>query len=687
MKRYFYLFFIFLFGLFSIIFIDNSISASSSDAYLIMTNPAEDSNSSITITWHTLIEGTFVEYTLKEDTTFTNSIKVDGEYKSLTIYDGTSKANVTDYKCYATLTNLQSDTEYIYRVGKTNMSEVHHFKTGGTANFNFAVVGDIHVYSSLASRLSKAETLIEDMNSKANLSFVLAVGDTMAYGTNRGYWDDLCNSKIIEKYMFVSTPGNHDYYNSSATFLDASYYNAYTQNPDNGPNNMKNTAYYFYYNDILFISLNSEDACTNESKKNAQAKWLEEVLKNNNSNFTVVYFHRSMYPGSGGNTGHAKTMKGAYQSLFDKYGVDLVFGGHDHVYVRTNKILNGTTSDSSLFGTTYISLPQIGDRVNSANSDYTDVAKKFGGLSGGVLFQATEDTLSFQLYNDAGEMLDGGAIFSKMSSLDQKKLDRYTKISYEEKFSNMKLDIYEGLFQRAINIKLYDGEKAVLDFRPEYNKIRYDIPNVSDVALKKDYKLVISYRDGTSYEKEFNIENKDLNITFSHDDISCFVNDELNIDIKNSLDMQFNYTYQYDDEYLEYQDGKWTAKKVGNTKIVASTPEIPNAIEINVDIKELPKIKVNYQLDGGVYADQVSEFEYGESIELTAPTKEGYNFMGWYLDQEYTTLFVNGVYEEDITVYAKWEKIEEVKSGCNKAALLFNSLLLLGLFVIRKRKY
>ena len=42
---------------------------------------------------------------------------------------------------------------------------------------------------------------------------------------------------------------------------------------------------------------------------------------------------------------------------------------------------------------------------------------------------------------------------------------------------------------------------------------------------------------------------------------------------------------------------------------------------------------------------------------LPTPTKTGYNFLGWYYDQEYTTLAVAGTtINEDVVLYAKWQQ-------------------------------
>ena len=45
---------------------------------------------------------------------------------------------------------------------------------------------------------------------------------------------------------------------------------------------------------------------------------------------------------------------------------------------------------------------------------------------------------------------------------------------------------------------------------------------------------------------------------------------------------------------------------------------------------------------------------------LPTPIKEGYNFLGWYYDSEYTTLAVAGTaIDNDVTLYAKWQLQQE----------------------------
>ena len=584
-----------LFFVLGLFYLGSNVYAEEPDAYLIMTNPADDCSTKMNVLWHSQIPGTYLEYTLKSDTSFNNKKTVFPVEEELEIYDGTTGGNVKDYKCEATILNLEPSTDYIYRVGLNNKSKVHSFKTAGAKEFNFAVVSDIHTYTKLGTRLSKANNIIHYMENDNELSFVLAVGDIMAYGTNRGYWDDFTKSDMVNNYMMAATPGNHDYYNSSANFLDSSYFNAYTNNPDNGSEKSPNTTYYFYYGDVLFISLNSEDACTNSTARENQREWLDKVLRENEkATFKVVYFHRSMYPGSGSNTGHASTMKGAFQDLFDKYGIDLVFGGHDHVYVRTKKILNGKESADSNFGTTYVSLPQIGDRASQANDNMTDVNKKIGGISGAVIVKVSETSMQFSLIDDSNNILDTGSVSSKMASVSKIKVSNGTKIQYDNKFSNMSLTIPESIFQRAYNVKVIDQatNRELLSIRPSYGKTEYKINGISDYQKELKATVEIYYRNGTTYTKDIHLMNdiaygaledvviSNNNITFNPNLDGDIIKGIRIITKENSYDLDIN-TNSFTIPYARTTD-----KDIIKIQLIAIDDSITDEIELDYYIKQ-----------------------------------------------------------------------------------------------------
>ena len=93
---------------------------------------------------------------------------------------------------------------------------------------------------------------------------------------------------------------------------------------------------------------------------------------------------------------------------------------------------------------------------------------------------------------------------------------------------------------------------------------------------------------------------------------------------------------------------------------------MPN-YNLNLQAKwQVNKYKITFDSNGGSTVNQI-ESEYGKKLtEPNAPTKEGYKFAGWYLDEELTNLYsFTTMPNENIIVYAKWTSNEKVISYRN----------------------
>ena len=64
-----------------------------------------------------------------------------------------------------------------------------------------------------------------------------------------------------------------------------------------------------------------------------QLAWLEKELQNSGSDWNICYFHHPLYS-SGAFHGSSTELRLVLEPLFVKYGVQVVFAGHDHVYER-----------------------------------------------------------------------------------------------------------------------------------------------------------------------------------------------------------------------------------------------------------------------------------------------------------------------------------------------------------------
>ena len=63
-----------------------------------------------------------------------------------------------------------------------------------------------------------------------------------------------------------------------------------------------------------------------------QLKWLEKELQASGSDWKIPYFHHPLYTTA--TRGPVIEARAALEPMFEKYGVDVVFTGHEHVYER-----------------------------------------------------------------------------------------------------------------------------------------------------------------------------------------------------------------------------------------------------------------------------------------------------------------------------------------------------------------
>ena len=132
----------------SFVLLSGNIYAATPDAYMIVANPGQDASIEMNIGWHTYLENTksYIVYTTKDDTNWTNQKKVFGSYEYVDVFDGVFSKDASGKSIYqdvkfldysVLLTDLLPDTEYMYKVGQNVLSDVQYFKTAGSTEFSF----------------------------------------------------------------------------------------------------------------------------------------------------------------------------------------------------------------------------------------------------------------------------------------------------------------------------------------------------------------------------------------------------------------------------------------------------------------------------------------------------------------------------------------------------------------------
>lgn len=166
------------------------------------------------------------------------------------------------------------------------------------------------------------------------------------------YFFDIYSEHLKRAPMYPS-PGNHDYQTQQA-----SPYLAAFELPTNALRTKDKERYYsFDKENIHFVALDTNTPLYEVSTKVADdmGDWLEKDLSDSNSDgkkkWKIVYFHHPPYS-SGKEHGEDLRVQQKLVPIFEKYGVDVVFSGHEHNYERTCELRSGKCEVGN--GITYI---------------------------------------------------------------------------------------------------------------------------------------------------------------------------------------------------------------------------------------------------------------------------------------------------------------------------------------------
>ena len=230
--------------------------------------------------------------------------------------------------------DLKPNTKYSYRVGAGEQwSEWFHFKTAEdkVAPFSFLYFGDAQ--NDLRSLWSRA--IRGAYSAFPSVQFMLHAGDLINNSNADWQWGEWFEAGgwITGMVPTLATPGNHEYFKDATGKARVSmHWRPSFVLPENGPDKLKETAYYFDYQGVRFISLDSQGALLDSTVMDAQAEWLVGVLSNNPNKWTIAVHHHPIYSTANGRNNDEWRLK--MEPIYKKYNVDLVLQGHDHTYGR-----------------------------------------------------------------------------------------------------------------------------------------------------------------------------------------------------------------------------------------------------------------------------------------------------------------------------------------------------------------
>lgn len=236
------------------------------------------------------------------------------------------------YRYWVEFNDLKAEHQYTIKIGESVRFAWEIPREDKETTFIY--MGDIQ---------GNYESWSEMCASMPETDLVLTGGDMVNSGKNSKQWNDfLGNSGMFMSVPVMTAAGNHEGKTSNET------YKSVFALPDNGPEieTLKESFYYFDHGICRVIVMDSS-FLTDERRKNlgdkwehceaAVEKWLEETLADSEAVWNIVVTHHPPYGFHDFDT-TSPQIRELWTPIMEEGGVDLVLCGHQHMYMRTNKI-------------------------------------------------------------------------------------------------------------------------------------------------------------------------------------------------------------------------------------------------------------------------------------------------------------------------------------------------------------
>jgi 3',5'-cyclic AMP phosphodiesterase CpdA len=244
-------------------------------------------------------------------------------------------------------------------------------------SLRFAVIGDSGTGERPQFQIGE---LMARYREKFPFEFVLMLGDNI-YGSKtapgfRKKFEEPYKRLLDANVKFYAVLGNHDH-------SDEIYYK---------PFNMSGKRYYnFRSGNAEFFALDSD------YMDPPQFDWLRQQLSASSAAWKICYFHHPLYSHARFH-GEDVDLRSQLEPVFQKYGVNMVLNGHQHVYERI-KPQNGIN---------YIVLGNSGQLRPHDLKPSPDTAKGFDTDQAFMLVEVVDKAFHFQTISRVDQTVDWG---------------------------------------------------------------------------------------------------------------------------------------------------------------------------------------------------------------------------------------------------------------------------------------
>lgn len=302
-------------------------------------------------------------------------------------------------------------------------------------DFSFAILADSRGRNTQINKEVFGK-LLNNIKKSHNIDFILFGGDMILGRSTSGVdadtqfildklteWNNFVKnifSRNSLKGFLFSAIGNHDVSNSQSVEESESAFNKayhYLPSSANGMEMLKGygkTVYYFDHLNSRFIVLNTRMKNIDNEQVlygilKPQQDWLEEVLKNSNKIHNFVMFHYPAFGTEKINSLNEKQCKAVWKIL-DKYKVNAVYVGHEHLYNR-RIITNAFFSDEDV----------LNNEIHQITSGGAGAPLKFAGSNIRNIALGPLSVYNYGIINVYGKM-----VVSEIYDINGSSIDYFT---------------------------------------------------------------------------------------------------------------------------------------------------------------------------------------------------------------------------------------------------------------------
>lgn len=312
----------------------------------------------------------------------------------------------SSYRYKVRLTGLEPGEMYYYEIGDGTVYDSPRFFNTPDKNGEdvFAYLGDPQFDGSVGDYEDWGRLVRNMYEINPETEFTVMGGDMVNLPTREDHWNGfLDNCGLFSMIPLMTVPGNHEGVTSNHT------YKSLFHHIGNGPD--EEAFYWFERENCRFIMLDSSfltkarQAAMGKAlwsaKEREVEKWLRKSLAESRKTWNIVVVHHPVY-GLHDIFTVSPEIRELWLPVMKEEGVDLVLCGHQHVYMRTQKI-DGTTYVMGVSGAKRSNYykgfnePMYSRSIYSAGANYQ-------------IFRATRKRLEITSYNEKGDIIDAAHI-------------------------------------------------------------------------------------------------------------------------------------------------------------------------------------------------------------------------------------------------------------------------------------